>query len=68
MSNSCACTDDSCDCTISGNDLKRKMFADLDIPETPKPDDLLSQAMMPKKKKQNVQIEHSIPLNYGIHA
>ena len=39
MSNSCACTDDSCDCTISGNDLKRKMFADLDIPETPKPDD-----------------------------
>ena len=65
MSNSCACNDNKCGCpTTSMNDLKRKMFADLDIPETPKPDDLISQAISIPKPKKKKQIEHSIPLNY----
>ena len=67
MSVSCECNDKSCNCSETSkniNDLKRKMFDDLDIPETPKPTDLISQAMSAPKKKKQKEIEHSIPLNY----
>ena len=65
MSKSCACNDNNCGCSATSmNDLKRKMFADFDIPETPKSNDLISQAISIPKPKKKKQIEHSIPLNY----
>ena len=42
-------------------DLKRKIFDDLDIPETPKTNDSISENI--KKKKQMVHTQ-SVPLNF----
>ena len=55
MSVSCACNDNSCNCSEAPKNitnLKRKMFDDLDIPETSKPNYLISQAMSVPKKYQ----------------
>lgn len=65
------CTDDNCSCAppTNINDLKRKMFDDLDVPETPKERDLLAIAMtgnsmLPPPKKKQTDTMRSMPLNY----
>ena len=68
MTDLCKCDDNACDCSETPkniNDLKRKIFDELDIPETPQTNDLIAQAMQPPSKKKQTTVEsHSIPLNY----
>ena len=54
---------DCCNQESCNHNLKRKIYDDLNIQETPKNNDLISQAMVPQVKKAK-QLEHSIPLNY----
>jgi hypothetical protein len=68
MTDLCKCDDNTCNCSETPkniNDLKRKIFDELDIPETPQTNDLIAQAMQPPSKKKQTTVEsHSIPLNY----